>query len=87
MGRLKRQRREQDASQPTEAPSPKENQQENKQEVRVEKKSSRYSFKVDHTNAKAMLQQAKANKWKWLSILIGAAIAAYMAFKSKIFGG
>ena len=83
MGRLRRQRLQQEDSQVADEPVPKEN----KQEVKVEKKTSRYSFKVDHTNAKAMLQQAKANKWKWLSILIGAAIAAYMAFKSKIFGG
>ena len=58
-----------------------------KAEVRIEKRETRTTGKATVINAKAMLQQAKANKWKWLSILIAAAVAAYMAFKNKIFGG
>ena len=58
-----------------------------KAEVRIEKRETRTTGKATVINSKANQQQAKANKWKWLSILIGICIAAYMGFKSKIFGG
>jgi hypothetical protein len=48
---------------------------------KVDRKASKSDAKVDKLNAKANLSLAKAQKRKWLVILIGIAIAAYYALK------
>jgi len=58
-------------------------------EYKEEKRTSRYSYRVDHAHAKAELQKAKASKWKWLFFLIGliAAIAGFFKLKLPFTGG
>ena len=48
---------------------------------KVDRKGSKADAKVDKLNAKANLALAKAQKRKWLVILIGIAIAAFYALK------
>lgn len=54
---------------------------EDKNDHKTDRKDTKKDAKVDLINAKANLSLAKAQKRKWLVILIGIAIAAYYALK------
>ena len=66
---------------------PSDNGKPERRDDKVDRKGSTADAKVDKLNAKANLALAKAQKRKWLVILIGIAIAAFYALKSGTGGG
>lgn len=45
------------------------------------RKESRRGFRLDKIKEKTDLLLAKAKRWKWLAVVIGLGLVAYLVFK------